>query len=240
MSETTLVDVTFIDADTSQTFLKLKLPMRQLPPSFDAQTTLRLGKHDWLVLEATPPSAEAVEAAGALKLVMRKLPSIDLSTVLFSLPTVADVIPEDLEGEPSGALRLHEDDWLQLELVPTEVAAAAQPDLDAIKAVLDDERTGAGFQRLHVRKALPAPWAAKELRLAALEALFGPSHPVAWRSATAALKGCFAFPLPSGAWLYGQAPAGRVVALGLVGRDEQVAAQVGGLTLIDWCAAGVA
>ena len=119
---------------------------------------MTLGKVDWLVLDTTPSWVEEIVKAGKVSLVLRKVQYVDPNTILFSLPTVADVIPEELvEGEP--ALRMHEDDWLQLELVPQEVVGKAQRDLEAIKVVLASEREKAGFKRLHIRKALHSPFA---------------------------------------------------------------------------------
>ncbi|MDP1823066.1 MAG: hypothetical protein Q8L48_07490 [Archangium sp.] len=228
MSGAEIIDVTFVDADTGEAFLKLKYPARQVPTS-----EVTLGKDHWLVVEATP-------SAGALRLVLRKVQYVDPATILFSLPTVADVIPEEVtEGGLGEALRLHEDDWLQLELVPREVVHRAAGDLDAVKAVLAQEREGLGFKRLHLRKGLAAPFAARELRLDSLRALFGAERPVAYSSGSQPLKDCFAFPLPSGASLYGQASDGRVVGLGLTARDDRALGRLDRLTLIDWCAGEV-
>lgn len=233
MSGATIIDVTFVDADTGSPFLQLKLPLRQL-----SMTTMTLGKDDWLVVGATPAGEEEIVRAGKVRLVLRKVQYVDPATILFSLPTVADVIPElTAEGDLAQAFRLSEDDWLQLELVPSEAIEQAQGDLEAIRAILANERKGAGFQRLHVRQGLPAPFGARELRVTTLRGLFGGERPVAYRGGSGVLEGCFAFTLPSGAVLYGQAQAGRVIALGLSAPDPDALARLDGLTLIDWCAA---
>src|SRR5450432_3916528 len=120
-----IIDVTFIDADSDKTFLALKLPARQLPETFATATTLNLGKDDWQVVEAKPVTAAEFIASGTLTLRMRKLQAIDPREILFSLPTVADEIPKPRAAKGQLLFSLHEDDWLQLELVPAEVAAAA-------------------------------------------------------------------------------------------------------------------
>ncbi len=234
----TLIDVTFVDDETGQPFLKLKLPARLLPSAFAAHTLMALGTDDWAVLRATPGTADEFIAAGRLELVMRKVQPVDPSTLLFSLPTVADEIPQVEEPAPADApvFRLTEDDWLQLELIPTAQRPQVQADLDAVQAVVTHERAGVGFKQLHVRKALPAPFARAPLPLADLRARFGPERPVAWVDHAGVLTGCFAFTLPSGAVLYGQARDGLVVALGLSALEPEVAASLG-LALIDWCAA---
>lgn len=241
MSGATIIDVTFVDADGGQPFLKLKLPLRQLPATFTGGTMLSLGKDDWGVVEAVPSNLEDIVKAGTLRLVLRKVQYVDPTTLLLTLPTVADVVPEAVTAEDASAatFRLHEDDWLQLELVPSEVVGLAQADLEAVRVVLANERQGMGFKRLHLRRGLPTPFAAHELQLAPLRTLFGAERAVAWRSGAKVLQDCFAFDLPSGAVLYGQQRAGRIAALGLTARDEAAVARMGGLTLIDWCAGQV-
>ena len=228
MSDATIIDVAFIDVDTELEFLKLKYPLRQVP---GLESMLKLGKEEWLVVDVQQV------ATGGVKLFLRKvLKSIDPGTILFSLPTVADEIPEEVPGEQAGALRLHEDDWLQLELLPVEVVNQASTDLQAIRAVLASERRGPGFEQLHVRKGLAAPFAGHPLELRALRERFGTEHPIAYLKGKGVLKGGFAFLLPSGGSLYGQERGGQVVALGLTTRDP---CPVEGLTLIDWIAAEV-
>lgn len=228
MSGSEIIDVTFIDVDTQQEFLKLKYPLRRVPA---VESMLKLGKEEWLVVDVQQL------AAGAVKVFLRKvLKSIDPSTILFSLPTVADEIPEEVPGDQTGALRLHEDDWLQLELVPREVVSHASTDLLAIRAVLANERQGAGFKQLHVRKGLAAPFAGHPLALRTLSERFGAEHRVAYLKGKGVLKDCFAFLLPSGASLYGQQRGGQIVAVGLTTRDPS---PVEGLMLVDWIAGEV-
>jgi hypothetical protein len=238
MSDTAIIDVTFVDAETGEPFMALKVPLRQLP---EHDTALTIGKDDWLVVDVTPARAEEIVKAGKASLVLRKVQYVDPKTILFSLPTVADVIPEEAEpGDLVGALVMHEDDWLQLELMPVERVKQATADLDAVRAVLTQERQGSGFKQLHVRKAVPAPFEGHPLTLAKLKALFGSTtQRVGYRSTTTALKGCFAFRLTSGAWLYGQEAGGNIAALGLSTREPEALQRMPGLALIDWCAAEV-
>ncbi len=235
MSDATIIDVSFTDAETGNEFLRLKMTVRQLP---QREATMTLSKVDWLVVDVTPSRTEDIVKSGKVSLVLRKVQYVDPKTILFSLPTVADVIPEEVvAGEP--AFRMHEDDWLQLELVPQEVVGKAQPDLDAIKAVLATEREKSGFKRLHIRKALPSPFAARPLLLKSLREALGAERTVAYRSSRGVLKDCFAFGLPSGVWLYGQSRDGLVVGLGMTGRDDSAMRSLEALTLIDWCTAQV-
>jgi hypothetical protein len=237
MSDTAIIDVTFVDAETGDEFMKLKVPLRQLP---ERDTALTIGKDDWLVVDVTPSRVEEIVKASKVSLVLRKVQYVDPNTILFSLPTVADVIPEEVvQGDLSHALLIVEDDWLQFELVPREVVSKAEGDLAAVREVLLKEREGAGFKRLHVRKGLAAPFEGNGLTLPKLKATFGIPVSLAYRDSKGPLLGCFAFHLPSGAWLYGQESGGAVVALGLTSPDDEALGSLDGLTLIDWCAGHV-
>lgn len=238
---TAIVDVTFLDADSGQTIMKLKLPARQLPESFATDTTLDLGQDDWQVVEARPVTATEFIAKGALTLRLRKLQKIDPREILFSLPTVADEVPKGVPAEGEVLLTLHEDDWLQLELVPAEVEAQLAADLTGVRRVLEHERKGPGFERLHIRKALPAPFGMRVLNVAALEQRFGARRAIAWLNQSGLVEHGFAFALPGGAVLYGVADGPRVAQLGVSRADADVRAlrEAERLLLVDWCAAKV-
>ncbi len=225
MSDVTIIDVTFIDAEQGTEFLKLKMPLRGLP---DAQESITLGKDTWLVVDRVDDAAKST-----CRLFLRKAQKVNAHEILFSLPTVADVIPEEVVagGSLSGALRLHEDDWLQLELLPAGLDVSAE--LAAIRQVISQEKEGAGFKKLHLRKQFPSPFAGRGLRLEALRAQFGTEKPLVWKSGTAPLNNCFAFEFPGGTWLYGQAASGEVLSMGLTARGSTP--PLADVVLIDWC-----
>ncbi len=170
---------------------------------------------------------------------MRKLQLIDPREILFSLPTVADEIPEPGPPAKSPLLTLHQDDWLQLELVPAEVLVRAEPDLTAIQKVLATERQGPGFKRLHIRKALPDPFADRELPLAELTRRYGPAREIQWSGGQGAVERGFGFTLPNQAILYGQASADSAFVFGLgvdrLDADLSALRSDARLALIDWC-----
>ena len=235
-----IVNVTFIDTDTGNTFLQLKLPARQLPDSFATATTLNLGKDDWQVVEASPATSAEFIARGALTLRLKKLQKIDPKDLLFSLPTIADPVPQPVPGDGEPLLKLHEDDWLQLELVPAEIEPRLESDLLAIRRVLEHERQGAGFKQLHIRNAVRVPFAFRELPLAALEQRFGRRWPLAWHSSPGLARHTFAFPLVKGA-LYGTVDGPRVAQLAVDRADADVRdfCLAERLLLVDWVRAAV-
>lgn len=225
MSGVTIIDVTFVDAEQGTEFLKLKLPLRGLP---EVQASMPLGKDTWLVVDRVDDLAKST-----CRLFLRKAELVDAHAILFSLPTVADVIPEEVVagGSLTDALRLHEDDWLQLELMPEGIDVRGE--LAAIREVLTHQREGAGFKKLHLRRQFQSPFAGRGLRREKLRELFGTERPVAWKSGTAPLKDCFAFTLPDGTSLYGQACEGEVIALGMTARIALPLLPQA--VLIDWC-----
>lgn len=238
MSDATIIDVTFVDAETAEPFLELKLPVRGLPKR---DTTWTLGKIDWWIVDSTPERVEDIVKGGKVSLVLRKVQYVDPATILFSIPTVADLIPEEevAGGSMANALILLEDDWLQLELVPRQLLPSLAAELTGVKEVLTNGREKTGFKRAHVRKAVPLPFATHPLALTTLQHTFGAERPLAYRGHSNPLKNCFAFGLSSGAWLYGQSAAGQVIALGTTTHDDEVLNRLEGLALIDWCAAKV-
>lgn len=225
MSGVTIIDVSFVDAEQGTEFLQLKMPLRGLP---GAQESITLGKDTWLVVDRVDDLAKST-----CRLFLRKAQVANAHDILFSLPTVADVIPEDVvpNGSLTNALRLHEDDWLQLELMPAGVDVSTE--FAAIRDVTTNQREGAGFKKLHLRKRFQSPLAGLGLGQEKLRELFGAERPAAWKNSTAPLKDCFAFTLPDGTSLYGQARKGEVIALGMTARVALP--QLPQLALIDWC-----
>src|SRR5688572_21762880 len=114
------IRVTFYSADTGQVFATSEIPASSLPESFLVATTLHLGDEDWEVVSADPPTAEEFRKTGALSLRLRRVARMDPNEILYSLPTLSDAIPETDPGSRASGrrvLRLHEDDWRQIELI---------------------------------------------------------------------------------------------------------------------------
>ena len=249
MSGAALVEVTFVDADSGVEFLKFTFPARQLPDSFAAQTSLNLGKDDWFVVEATPPTAAGFVASGKLRLVVRKAVRVDPRDLLFSIPTFADRVPLTTARpgglEESRVLRLAEDDWLQLELVPNTRQAIVHAELAAIGRILSEQAEGPGFRKAHSRQATAAFFDKEQLSLDHVAALVGTPvrSPVAWRGSAEFVAGGFALRCEGGLVLYGEERDGWIAGLGLADRSGQgaLAPLLAGARLIgvDWCRAAL-
>jgi hypothetical protein len=109
-----------------------------------------------------------------LRLTVRKLNLTQLAPgdLLYSLPTICDVIPGVREGSTKvgkRVLELHEDDWRQIELVAAAHRRELQICLQGIERIYETERTpGGAFKSLHVRKEIPDPLSGVALTMEAL------------------------------------------------------------------------
>jgi hypothetical protein len=227
------VHLVLVDAASGRSIGEVDLPADNLPESFAATTTLHLGDSDWTVERAEPITRAAAAAAGRLRLVVRKVERVDPRTVLFSLPTLENALPPMQDGD-GDALRIHEDDWRQLELVAARFEPEVVAELAAIREV-HAERDGAGFRRLHVRERIPQPLAGTELPLASVSR--GPRRHLAFEGSSGIVAGGFAFDATEGA-LYGREEAGCAVVVAAWRAPLDVLAAVARgrqLLIVDWC-----
>ncbi|HEX3355689.1 MAG TPA: hypothetical protein VHS31_01815 [Tepidisphaeraceae bacterium] len=87
---------------------------------------------------------------------------IDPHEILFSLPTIADVLPPIAPGTTKlekRVVELHEDDWRQVEFVSRRFQSEIDDELESIERIRRDNRVGPGFKKIHVRERIPAPLA---------------------------------------------------------------------------------
>jgi hypothetical protein len=82
---------------------------------------------------------------------------IDPKDLLFSLPTLADRLPDGTKAasEVPGAFHLPEDDWRQVEFVGAFQADAVEAELERLRTFMDRHRKGVGYTEVHVRDARP-------------------------------------------------------------------------------------
>jgi hypothetical protein len=173
--------------------------------------------------------------------------------LLFSLPTICDMIPSTVVGTSKLGMRvleLHEDDWRQIELIAGSQHADVDAGLAAVRAIYDDERVPSGaFRKLHVRKEAANPLPDCNLSIARLCSYFSSLTPldgIAYRGASGLIEGGFALCGRSGLCLYGIQEGGavRVLALhphparGEIDNDSRSLAALmrdHDLCLVDWC-----
>ena len=258
----TTIHVQFIDQATNQPFAHTDVPIDRLPESFEAATTMHLGEQDWTVLEARPVTAAKFRRSGQLVLIMRRanpVTLIDPSKLLFSLPTITnDALPPIAPGSSKlnqDVIEIHEDDWRQIEWISATAGEAITSELKAIREIYEHHRDSVGFRKLHLRQAIPAPLADRQLRLDDLLQALGPRATrlagFAYRDVAGIAESSFAIRLISSIELYGFAPLGQIQTLCVAATRvnnvpqpdiENLArfAAAHDLILVDWCAAAAA
>ena len=167
------IAVTFIDDATSESIGSVDLPLANLPDTFELETTLHLGDADWSVVDAEPRTKPEFLGTGKLVLRLRKVEKVDLSDILYSLPSICDRLPAVLDSVPDGDdVVLAEDDWRQVELISRVFAAETDAEIAAIRAIHDQERVSVGWKKIHVRRR-PDPPIASVLSREDIEEAFG-------------------------------------------------------------------
>jgi hypothetical protein len=179
-----------------------------------------------------------------------------IGAILFSLPTICDVAPETIPNashDNSNLLRLHEDDWRQIEFI----AASALPQVDREMAEIERFKrtnwTGAGFKRVYIRKERPDGLYPSRVSCGLIDSIpHDPMQPL-MIGTTGTLqreqivKGGFGCRLSPSAFLYGRHSDGMIVDLGIVRLPKEADVlqsllafcNKSNLCLVDWCAGNV-
>ena len=246
------VAVTFIDDATDSVFATTKMPPAGLPESFEIETTLHLGDADWSVVDAVPRTRPEYSKSGVLTLRLRRVEKVDLSNILFSLPSICDHIAAVGGGALSGdECILAEDDWRQFELVSRQFATESVAEIEAIRRIHEQERAEVGWRKIHVRRR-PDPPIAAPLTLKDVDRVFGGGvtfRGVSFCGAGSPIVSGYSFRAADGLQCYGTAEDGRVTVLGVVQnapvspptRSADALTEIArefDLDLVHWCRCG--
>jgi hypothetical protein len=257
MPDHSTIQVRFFDATTGQPIGEAELPVGNLPQSFEAATTLRLGEKTYEIVSAFPKTAQEFRATGQLRLDMREMKPVTMNPrdILYSLPTISNELPDIEEGSTKlgkRVLELHEDDWRQIELVALTLESSIEADLRAVARIHQKHRKKPGFDELHVRKEVPSPLEGTWITLSELRSSLGETASwfdgVSFQGVAGLVAGGFAVKLPSGLTVYGLERGGRVHVLALRPPEGVAGASAEGdirllaalatrnqLCLVDWC-----
>lgn len=145
------IRVLFVDADTGLPIAGSELAPDALPETFEVATVVQIHGEEYDVVSAEPATRAAIVAYGQVKITLRKVQRVDPRDLRFSLPTIADGLPELAEPAGDGGLRMRADDWCQIEFVPQAALAEVRRELAEIRAVYAEHPPGSGFTRLHAR-----------------------------------------------------------------------------------------
>lgn len=245
---TQAIHVRFVDHPTGAVQASSEVPLAQLPDSFDARSTLKIGDATYRVTRAEPATKAEFAASGRLTLALSKLEPIDPKQLLYSLPTICGAALPLQEPAHAGIepLRLHEDGWRQCELIASLHLADIDAELAAIAEIATQHAADRGWRAIHVRERIERPlppgvaWAdvaGAFPKAAPLPAITFGGHPEA-------IVGAVGLRLPDGVAVWGveqggdlrvlcvegiaAASAETIAALQSVAREHQ-------LVLVDWC-----
>jgi hypothetical protein len=169
---------------------------------------------------------------------------VDPKQLLFTLRTICDELPAvDETSPPEGAMRLHEDDWREIEFVASVNRDYIDQQLAALAVFDQQHRAKCGWTEVYVRKEHPSPLAAAGIHL-------DDEQPLAMSALTISepkrtVRGGFALSDGSGWFVYGQrAPDGLVVQMGVAASASAMSrdfasqlshfATAAHLMLVDW------
>lgn len=206
----TTIWVQFFESGQKQPFAEAKMPIDQLPDTFQIDTTLTIQGEQWRVSHAEPNAKPQFRKTGTLQIFLAKDQATILGTenIRFTIPSISN----DIAGVvPASTLEnvfvVHEDDWRQIEVVSAKFRSEIDEELDAIKAIVEKAAGGIGYDNVHVRKRIPVPLADVNVSLAELANRFGVAKSfsgVAFSSAAAVIDSGFAHVTNFGVVLWGQ------------------------------------
>jgi len=134
----------------------------------------------------------------------------DPKSILFSLSTICDVIPEtDMVPAQGGRspFYLHEDDWRQVEFVAGTDVSQVEREMAALEAFKRANWTGAGWKSVYIRKERPDGLASKRLPSTLIDEIpHGPMHDlmIGTPPRVERVKGGFAADLGESVVIYGR------------------------------------
>jgi hypothetical protein len=180
---------------------------------------------------------------------------IDPKLILYSLPTICDMAPattsEEVRDSPD-TIRIHEDDWRQVEFVTDVTLPQIDREMAVLEAFKTANRAGLGWKDLYIRKERPDGLSHSGLPYNLIDSIkHGPVQKLVIGSAgqEAIVKGGFAIVLSQGLFLYGQQSKGAIINIGLSRlpndnetlQSQQLRAlcKKFNLVIVDWCAGQV-
>jgi len=243
------INVTMIDDRTDAVLAVTKLLPDDLPEAFFASTTLHLASGDWSVTSADPMTRVEYTKSGRLVLRLHPIENLDPRELLFTLPTICDALPASQGPMADGTeLVMLEDDWRQCEFVSEAFLDDVEEEFAAVRRIVETERAGLGFRKVHARSLVPLPLGEGSVSPADLRTLLGerPQRRLRFDGAGRCVSGGFAFALEADRLLYGMLSGDSVAFIGLTpARQPGLAglrafAAGAHLVLVDWCRCVVA
>jgi len=143
-----MVQVTFIDDETSAVFAESEMPAANLPDSFAEETTVHIGDHDWSVVQADPKSKQEFAKARTLTLRLRKIELMDPQTLSFSQLDITDRFDDHS--------KLSAEEWISTTPLNTSIPDPEASGLPSPEAN-DDEVYQVASALSELRESIPIP-----------------------------------------------------------------------------------
>jgi hypothetical protein len=243
------IEVTFIDDRTDESIGLTHIPAADLPESFERDTIINLSGVDWHVTNARPKTRAQYSKSQMLILWIRQVEQVNPSDILYSLPSICDVVPEVNTRSLSGhELTIAEDDWRQFEFVSHQLAERVDKEIAKIQLICETATTGAGWSAIHIRKHPQIP-IVNNIALTHLASLLGVSAKstgITYHGSQSPIAGGYSFPLNDDFSVYGVAPKGKIQVIA-IGQDANIPpndtsidhlqqlARKFNLDLVHWC-----
>lgn len=163
-SKKTEITVEFINAADGSTIGISKMPLSQLPDSFEIATTMELRNEQWSIASAAPSNKSEFSKSKTLKLTMHKVEMVNPADINYTLPSISAELPPiktDAEFKAPN-FELREDDWRQLEFLPKSSLSKMKIEISHIKDIWENhsktiDNTFNTFSKLHIRTNIGIP-----------------------------------------------------------------------------------
>ncbi len=240
------IRIEFVDAASGRPVGRTDVPRKDLPSGFGRQESVEIEGRPYAIERCEPSEIDDLASLKSVRLFVRPIRPVDPADILCSLPTICDPIPPVVRTACGPrVLRLHEDDWRQVELVARAHEHQVDVCLGQIRRIHRDFRKGPGFTQLHVRSEVPLPLGGLRLELAQVRPPGARAFDgLSYLDADGIIAAGFAFETASGLAVYGETAEGALTAFGLHGavaaEDAKCLAGLAGahgLLLVDWCRA---
>ncbi len=207
------IEVTFIDDRTSEPMGVTQISSTDLPESFERDTIIHLSNADWKVMNARPKTRAQYTKSKNLILWIDRIEQVNPQNILFSLPSICDVIPALSDRSLSGnELTIAEDDWRQFELISNKFADKVDSEIAKIKLIHENASDGVGWKEMHIRTKPVIPIAANISlsHLATILKVSAKSTGITYHGSRSPIADGYSFQLNDDFSVYGIAPNSKV------------------------------
>jgi hypothetical protein len=228
------IEVTFIDDLTGESIGTTHIPANN---------------SDWSVINARPKTRAQYTKSKTLILWLRRIDRVNPRDILYSLPSICNVVPDVNDRSLSGhELTIAEDDWRQFELISHQLADRVDKEIAKIQRIHEHATEGVGWREIHLRSKPEIPIVSNIAltHLATSLKVAVKSAGIAYDGARSPIADGYSFALNDDFSVYGVAPHSKVqvIAIGQdsnisandesIARLQQLARQLN-LDLVHWC-----